>query len=213
MSQGDYKSVKHMHPRNVPHVKEGPLVRLVEVAKARSRFLEFKDVEGNSLPPGLADDDLKMLKNAARLMITQKGDMQTSVMKGAFSAYVCRCMRLAQNKSLRKMTYNQAFRDYAWAKYLFGKSSYHFDRANLFQGALPSESTMKKDTRKLKQAFDYLDHSQSNLRLIARSVFKQLADSQTSQAILVADEVAVLATLRFEPQLNAYIGGVMRHAS
>ena len=207
-----YKAVKHMHPKNVAAVKEGPLQRLRSFAIARGKFLDFKELDGAALGAGLADDDLKMLKNAATLMATKQGDLQGSAMKGAFAAYVCRCMRLLQNKSLRKMTYDQAFRDYAWAKYLFGKAPYHFDRANLFQGAIMSESTMKRDTRQQKQAFDFLDHSRDNIFQIARHAFSVLQEARVAQAIVVGDEITTLPTMRFEPQFNAYIGGVMRHA-
>ncbi|CAK0804075.1 unnamed protein product, partial [Prorocentrum cordatum] len=209
-----HRAIKHMHPKNAPMITEGPLSRLRAISAAKLDYLLFKRDDAALLGSAVSSSDVQMLRNLRTLILTNQGKVQQSAIKGSLKAYVCRSMRFARGKGLQNMQYEAAFRNYAVVKWIGGAAGYQFDRANFFDLAAPHERTCQREYQAaLKDAgtCNFLDHSRANLVSSMRRTLVAIKARGCSDAVLVADELHNLATLRWDPSLQKYLGLSRKH--
>ncbi|CAK0871602.1 unnamed protein product, partial [Prorocentrum cordatum] len=208
--------LKFMSEKNCPGLVGSALDRLKPVAAAREAFLKFQSEDGGAIGADVSQSDLAMLRQAKHLLITNTGTFREKAIKGAFKGYVSYLFRtqVLQHDADRAKHGNRfegGWQNYEMAEYLMSSSKQAFTRANLLEGAAPSQSTLKALLQKSerssgKAVTNYLDHSKPSLDSIADMVFGSMRQEGSEAAILVCDEIVVLRAVVWDLALKSYVG-------
>ena len=115
--------VLHCSAKGQKQWREDELARLIELAKARKRFLEFQRDDGGLIGADVSVSDLQLLQQTKVAILNNSGDIRNAAIKGAWAAYVSLLARKSaaekQGKDCSNIArgnrYDEAFRNHSLA--------------------------------------------------------------------------------------------------
>ena len=192
-------SVKHISEKGQPRLIKEALQPFQALVKAREDFLAFKSQHGAIIGTDVCRSNRTFLERCFAAIVTNAQGCRDKAIKAGFSSWLNMISLESRGKDLRGLRHEASWKNYTLCEHLIKPASYGFTRANLAEGAAPHARNHQKVAaqRRLETTGSLVDESDEAVEVRVRAVGKALQQRGVSAVTVLADELALIASLRF----------------
>ena len=205
--------VKHLSAKGHKMLIAEELTSFQALVKAREDFLTFKSQNGAIIGQDVCKNSRVFLKRCFHAITTNAHGIADKAIKAGFSSWLNMISLQSRGKDMRALRYEPAWKNYALSEYLLKPAAFGHFRANLAEGAAPCARNLRKTAARMQVGIEssLMNEEEEAVAARVRIVGQVLKERGVSAVTVLADELALVAAMRFCGKYGVCIGAAGKH--